>query len=306
MNLGNIKSLMNDFLAKLAEQLNRYSVDNATKDVTSIINTIMNTCLRTKWKGKTRKPRFHNKKFFDQEYKEAKRLMRKYNSLLSKHPFNKEFNTQYFYYLKKYKRTLRKKKHDYENKLISQLESIANHDPEKYWQFVDTLKESVKKNVNPSISDDEWNNHFSNLLNRKHESRSDYVNKINTKMKKLAEIKCFNELDYSISNKEILHCIKLLKNCKSAGTDSIINEVLKAIAEEILPALNKLFNLIYNSGQYPSNWRQALIVPIFKKKGDQDDPNCYRGIALISCLAKLLNNILNERLTNFLKKNSHI
>ena len=124
--------------------------------------------------------------------------------------------------------------------------------------------------------------------------------------KKLAEIKCFNELDYSISNKEILHCIKLLKNCKSAGTDSIINEVLKAIAEEILPALNKLFNLIYNSGQYPSNWRQALIVPIFKKKGDHDDPNCYRGIALISCLAKLFNNILNERLTNFLKKNKVI
>ena len=103
----------------------------------------MSTCLRTKWKGKTRKPRFHNKKFFDQECKEAKRLMRKYNSLLSKHPFNKEFKTQYFYYLKKYKRTLRKKNHDYENKLISQLESIANHDPKKYWQFVDTLKESV-------------------------------------------------------------------------------------------------------------------------------------------------------------------
>ena len=55
-----------------------------------------------------------------------------------------------------------------------------------------------------------------------------------------------------------------------------------------------------------SNWRQALIVPIFKKKGDHDDPNCYRGIALISCLAKLFNNILNERLSNFLKKNKVI
>ena len=132
---------------------------------------------------------------------------------MSKHPFNKEFNTQYFYYLKKCKRTLRKKKHDYENKLISQLESIANHDSKKYRQFVDTLKESVKKNVNSSISDDEWNYHFRNLLNQKHESRSDYVNKIKTKMKTLVEIKCFNELYYLISNKEILHCIKLLKNC---------------------------------------------------------------------------------------------
>ena len=109
-----------------------------------------------------------------------------------------------------------------------------------------------------------------------------------------------------MSNKEIFHCIKLLKHCKSAETDSIINEALKAIAEETLTALNKLFNLIYNSGQYPSNWRQALIVPIFKKKGDHDDPNCYRGIALISCLAKLFDNIVNERLTTFLKKNKVI
>ena len=54
--------------------------------------------------------------------------MRKYNSLLSKNPFNRELNTLYFQYLKKYKKTLRKKKHDYENKLISQLESLANQD----------------------------------------------------------------------------------------------------------------------------------------------------------------------------------
>ena len=108
---------------------------------------------------------------------------------------------------------------------------------------------------------------------------------------------------YAIINKEILHCIKLLKNLKSAGLDSIINEVLKATGEEILPALNKLFNFIYNLGYYPFGWRKALIVPIYKKKGDLDDPNCYRGIALIS---KLFNNILNECLTNFLRKNKII
>ena len=112
--------------------------------------------------------------------------------------------------------------------------------------------------------------HFRNLLNHKHESPSHYVNRINTKIKKLAEINCFNELDYVITNKVILHCIKLLKNSKSAGLDSIINEVLKAIGEEILP--NKLFNFIYNSGYYPYGLKTALIVPIYKKKGDLDDP----------------------------------
>ena len=90
----------------------------------------------------------------------------------------------------------------------------------------------------------------------------------------------------------------LMKNSKSAGLDSVINEVLKVIGEEILPVLNKLFNFIYNSNYYPSGWRKTLIVPIYKKNGDPDDPNYYKGIALISCLAKLFNNILNERLTS--------
>ena len=60
---------------------------------------------------------------------------------------------------------------------------------------------------------------------------------------------------------------------------------------------------IYNT---PPDAKKELIVPIYKKKGDLDDPNYYRGRALISCLANLFNNILNERLTNFLRKNKII
>ena len=63
----------------------------------------------------------------------------------------------------------------------------------------------------------------------------------------------------------------LMKNSKSAGLDSVINEVLKVIGEEILPVLNKLFNFIYNSNYYPSGWRKTLIVPIYKKNGDLDE-----------------------------------
>ena len=34
---------------------------------------------------------------------------------------------------------------------------------------------------------------------------------------------------------------------------------------------------------------KALIIPIFKKDGDFNDPNSCRGIALISCLTTLMN-----------------
>ena len=44
------------------------------------------------------------------------------------------------------------------------------------------------------------------------------------------------------------------------------------------------------------------MVPIHKK-GPEDDPDNYRGIALISCLAKLFYSILNNRLMDFCLRN---
>ena len=81
MKLDSTQSLLNELLTKPLEQINRDSIDNATQDVTSIINKVMDTCLQIKRKQRNIKPRFYNKSFFDQECKEAKRLMRKYNSL---------------------------------------------------------------------------------------------------------------------------------------------------------------------------------------------------------------------------------
>ena len=62
-----------------------------------------------------------------------------------------------------------------------------------------------------------------------------------------------------------MQCVRRLKTGKSPGLDSIINEVIKILAEPMSDALLTLFNLIYNSGHYPNNWRKAVIIPIFKK-----------------------------------------
>ena len=220
--------------------------------------------------------------------------MRKYATRLTKNPFNRQYNSLYFSYLKKYKQLCGKQNRNYENNLIKQLETLANQNPKKCWQIVDTLREKTKKKASSNTSADDWNTHFKDLLNRKREPPTHYLDRVNSKLKKLSKLKSFTELDYSITSSEILKCIKALKPGKTSGLDSIMKEVIKAIAYEILPTLQKPFNLIYNSGYYPLNWRKALIIPIFKKDWDFNDPNSYRGIALISCPAKLFNNILSK------------
>ena len=48
MKLDSTQSLLNEFFTKPLEQLNRENIDNATQDVTSIINKVMDTCLQIK------------------------------------------------------------------------------------------------------------------------------------------------------------------------------------------------------------------------------------------------------------------
>ena len=92
----------------------------------------------------------NHKKFFDNECLEAKRLIRKYATLRTKTPFNRQYDSLYFSYLKKYKQLCRKKERNYENNLIKQLETLANQNPKKYWQIVDTLREKTKKKQAPT------------------------------------------------------------------------------------------------------------------------------------------------------------
>ena len=64
-----------------------------------------------------------------------------------------------------------------------------------------------------------------------------------------------------------------------------------------------MFNIIFNSGHFPTSWSKGYIVPIFKK-GDKNDTNNYRGITLTSNLGKLLTGILNLRVEKWFESNN--
>jgi hypothetical protein len=85
----------------------------------------------------------------------------------------------------------------------------------------------------------------------------------------------------------------------------ISNEMLKSSCNLILPGLTKLFDHIFQSGLFPYEWNIAYQVPIFKK-GDHSDCNNYRGITIASCLGKVFNSVLNNRLTQYLETNNKI
>ena len=73
----------------------------------------------------------------------------------------------------------------------------------------------------------------------------------------------------------------------------------------ILSSLGLLFNHVFVTGQHPSAWSGAIIVPIHKS-GEKDNLDNYRGVSLLSILGKVFAHVLNKRLTMRADENGKI
>ena len=85
-----------------------------------------------------------------------------------------------------------------------------------------------------------------------------------------------------IRGREVREALKKMKGGKTLGPDGIPIEVWKAMGEKGVMWLARLFNSILKTKKMPEDWRQSIIVPIYKNKGDAQDCNNYRGIKLMS------------------------
>jgi hypothetical protein len=71
----------------------------------------------------------------------------------------------------------------------------------------------------------------------------------------------------------------LLKN-KSPGIDQIPAELIKAGGSKICSGNHKFINSIWNKEELPDQWKESVIVPVYKK-GDKTDCSNYRGISFL-------------------------
>jgi ribonuclease HI len=70
--------------------------------------------------------------------------------------------------------------------------------------------------------------------------------------------------------------------------------------------LLNLFNNIWLSGNFPPQWRKAIIIPLPKPGKDTTRAINYRPIALTSCLCKTMERMINDRLVWYLERNNII
>lgn len=92
------------------------------------------------------------------------------------------------------------------------------------------------------------------------------------------------------------------KSSSAPGADGIHPRFLQELGAHGRLALLDCFNLSWSMGELPQSWRRATIVPILKSGKPADKMDSYRPISLTSCMGKVMERMVGNRLTYLAEK----
>lgn len=194
---------------------------------------------------------------------------------------------------KTYKNIMKKSILKYKRTFRHKIRNMRQTSPKDYWKYVNSVN---KKSVDPNINIDIFYKFFKNL-NENDPADHDVPDS------DFPEFVEENQLNTEITVDVISKAILELKNNKATGLDKISNEYIKSSSSLFLPIYHKLFNIVLDTAVLPDAWLVGVIKPIYKNKGNTEDPNNYRPITILSCMGKLFTAVLNKRLQKFLEIN---
>ena len=215
--------------------------------------------------------------------------------------FMKERSTfkldQYKSHVKDVKTLIRKSKKEFEYSLVN------SQDKNKFYKFlssktktkdgIGTLKNDEGKEVSdPKDKAELFNDFFAEVL-----TREDVHN--------IPIIQSQGEADIStvyISPEDVLKSINDCKDNLSTGNDQIPSRVYKTAADILAYPLSMVYNMSMCTSTIPQDWKEANIVPIFKK-GSRTKVCNYRPISLTSLGSRIMERCIKRKLMDFLENN---
>ena len=170
---------------------------------------------------------------------------------------------------------------------------LREGDDKRVWQAINwrgNLHTCTKSQVTPS--DEQFKEYFENNFN---------VNDVNIVDEGLVNTAVsIPLLDNPITPQEVAVQASRIKSDKACGPDGIPPGVFKLLPADWILCIATLFNSIFNSGCYPDVWSKTKFFTIFKR-GDRMNPGNYRGINVMSSIAKLYDMVLCCRLEQWFK-----
>lgn len=168
--------------------------------------------------------------------------------------------------------------------------------PTKMWNIIKKFQGSNNIPKDLIRNDKEMSQKFMNNCFKENDETTFDVYKSNNKVN-------YPDYDKDFTINEFQKMLKKKKNT-APGIDGISYEMLKAIPVGLQEKMVKIFNDLWKKNEIPEDWKTFDVIPILKPNKNANDFLFYRPIVLISTRAKSMNNLVKNRLNEFVEKNN--
>lgn len=237
------------------------------------------------------------------------RCMRNRDNLhkkLKRDPANDILKVTYKRYRNFCNSIIKKAKRNYDKKEIEN----AKGNKKQLWDAIKKISGSTKPNdfssclissVNKDKDINSINNFFANVGKNLAEHATNLTQ--NMPMSFDAEPPLNSFVMLPPDEDEVFFLIKELKDKCAVGYDQISGKFLKRYIKFLTTPITHICKLAMATGVFPIAFKLALIKPIHKG-GDRDCVDNYRPISILPTLSKILERLINRRLTNYLETNN--
>ena len=100
---------------------------------------------------------------------------------------------------------------------------------------------------------------------------------------------------------EVKWALESITTNKASGCDGIPVELFQILKDDAVKVLHSICQQIWKTQQWPQDWKRSVFIP-FPKKGNPKECSNYCTIALISHSSKVMPQILQARLQQYMKR----
>jgi hypothetical protein len=181
------------------------------------------------------------------------------------------------------------------NKYLRSIEHQLKNNPNLFWSFSHSLTSQISFPATMRLGTTESHkcdvicNLFADYFDSVFMARS---NSVSLSSDNTTRLKFYGDLN-CITTDDVYRVLTSLDVRKGAGPDYISNYFIYQLKNELTKPLSIIFNLSLNSGIFPSVWKKAFLVPIFKK-GDKSDIENYRPISILNAFSKIFEKLVHN------------
>jgi len=201
------------------------------------------------------------------------------------------------------KSEMRRAVRDYEKEIAKR----AKSNPKAFYRYVNSKTKSHEKI--PDLKGDDGNT----ITNNK--DKAEVFNNFFSSVFTVEDLDHFPDLpakarlseltDITFTPSDVQKLLQNLNSNKSPGPDNIQPRILKECAEVLAIPLHILFTASLEQGRLPTAWKEAKIIPIFKK-GTRTVASNYRPISLTSVCCKTMEKLVRDSLLHHMINNEFL